>query len=26
MATRLSILFGVVSGEIVMIAGKYWLG
>jgi branched-subunit amino acid transport protein len=26
MATRRSILFGVVSGEIVMIAGKYWLG
>ncbi|WP_295850509.1 AzlD domain-containing protein [Tardiphaga sp.] len=26
MATRRSILFGVVSGETVMIAGKYWLG
>lgn len=26
MATRRSILFGVVSGEIVMVAGKYWLG
>ncbi|MDB5501418.1 MAG: hypothetical protein JWR89_1320 [Tardiphaga sp.] len=26
MVTRRSILFGVVSGELVMIAGKWWLG
>jgi branched-subunit amino acid transport protein len=26
MVTRRSILFGVVSGELVMVAGKWWLG
>jgi hypothetical protein len=26
MATRRSIFFGVASGEIVMLAGKWWLG
>ena len=26
MATRRSILFGVVSGELVMLVGKWWLG